>query len=144
MKTIEREDLNFLLQKCSLEDLRQIHKKIKNKHDVKVLQEPTEQTLLQPVFDPISGGDFYAGEVLVTTTIVQLDNSSNQKGWAMVQDKNEELSFLVATCDAAFAMGLYKEEIACLARQSLERLEKEQQQTNQKVNATKVKFDLMY
>jgi len=82
---MQREALNFLLQKADFSALRELYKKIKKEHEIVVLQSPTQQTLLQPIHDPISQGEFYGGEILVTTTVVTVGNQSN-KGWAMVMD----------------------------------------------------------
>ena len=75
---------------------------------------PTEQTLLVPVKDPISNSEFYAGEVLVTSTIVQVENT---KGWSMVMDSNEKLSLYVAVLDACFESNIYKNEIELILKE---------------------------
>ena len=139
---IQREDLNFILQHADEKSLKELHKKIKDDHKVTVLQAPTTQTLLQPVYDPISKGKFYAGEILVTTTIVSVGNSTN-KGWAMVADENEKLSLYVSVCDGAYGAGIMQYEIDSLVKQTAINMKIEQQKLNQKVNSTKVEFDLM-
>lgn len=141
--TIKREQLNFLLQKADFNILKQLCEKIEESHEIKILQPPVEQTLLQPIYDPVSEGKFYAGEILVTTAIVQLGENSAAKGWAMVQDKNEELSFCVAVCDAAFAADFFKKEITELIVSTEDKLQLQKKQINKRVNATRVKFDLM-
>ena len=139
---IKREELNFILQHADAKNLKELYKKIKDNYEVTVLQAPTTQTLLQPVNDPISEGSFYAGEILVTTTIVSVGNSTN-KGWAMVEDENEKLSLYISVCDGAYGSGIMKHEIASLVKQTTINMKIEQHKINQKVNATKVDFDLM-
>jgi len=139
---VKREDINFMLQKADRDSLRDLYKSIKNKHSVEILQSPTAQTLLQPIKDPISGGEFYAGEVLVTTTIVSVGDRQN-KGWAMVQDDEEQLSLYVSVCDGAFGAGYFVDEIESLMKQTQLELEKHQIKINRKINSTKVSFDLM-
>ncbi len=140
MKSIEREELNFILQKSDFDSLETLCKKIERERDIKQLQAPTQQTLLLPVKDPISGGEFYAGEVLVTTTIISL---GSEKGWAMVQDDNPKRSYYIAICDACFGANLYKDEIEALAVGTKEEIESSEKEVNQRVNATRVSFDLM-
>jgi alpha-D-ribose 1-methylphosphonate 5-triphosphate synthase subunit PhnG len=137
---MNREDLNFMLQKANFENLKNLYEKISKTYEIKVLQAPVEQTLLIPIKDPISGGEFYAGEVLTTTSIVQVDS---HKGWAMVQDFNEELSLYISVCDACFGAGYFIDEIESLVKETLENLEKFQKEMNKKINSTRVSFDLM-
>jgi len=139
---MQREELNFLLQKSDFSALKELYQKIKKAYDIVVLQSPTQQTLLQPIHDPISQGEFYGGEILVTTTIVTVENKSN-KGWAMVMDESEKLSLYIAVCDGAYGGGYYKEEIEQLAQTTQKSIKNLQERENQKVNATKVNFDLM-
>ncbi len=140
--SVQREELNFILQKADEGELKKLYKKIKEKYDVKILLAPVQQTLLQPISDPISQGEFYGGEILVTTTIVSVGND-NQKGWAMVQDDNEKISLYISVCDGAFGAGYFTKEIESLVKESKKALHVTQKSINQKVNATKVSFDLM-
>lgn len=137
---MKREDINHLGQLVSLEKLEILYKKIKKAYDVKILTTPTEQTLLVPVKDPISNGTFYAGEVLVTSTIVQVEDT---KGWSMVMDTNEKLSLYIAVLDACYEKNIFKDEIKNLLKQAKKENEKETKKQNQKVNSTRVSFDLM-
>lgn len=139
---MQREVLNFLLQQADFRELREIYKKIKKQHEIVVLQSPTQQTLLQPIHDPISHGEFYGGEILVTTTIVTVGDQSN-RGWAMVMDDHEKLSLYIAVCDGAYGAGYYREEIEQLAQVTKNTIKNRQKIENQKVNATKVSFYLM-
>lgn len=140
---MQREDINFILQRCEIQKLEELYQKIEKKHGVKVLQKPTQQTLLQPIIDPISGGEFYGGEILTTTTIVQVGEDSQNKGWAMVQDDNSELSLYISTCDGAFGAGYFIDEIETLVSKTNEQISATQKEINKKINSTKVSFDLM-
>jgi alpha-D-ribose 1-methylphosphonate 5-triphosphate synthase subunit PhnG len=143
-ENLKREDLNFILQKAEFSALEELYNKIKSGLSIVVLQSPVQQTLLQPIHDPISKGEFYGGEILVTTTVVQLSQGDNTyKGWAMVQDDNEKLSLYIAVCDGCFGANLFKEEIETLATQTVQNIQKMQKENNKRVNATRVNFDLM-
>ena len=110
---MKREEINDLAQLVQIEKLEKLYKKIDKNHKVKILTQATEQTLLVPVKDPISDGNFYAGEVLVTSTIVQVEQT---KGWSMVMDLNEEISLYTAVLDASFEADICKEEIEILLK----------------------------
>lgn len=137
---MKREDINNLAQLVQFEKLENLYKKIDEKNKVQVLTPPTEQTLLVPVKDPISNSDFYAGEVLVTSTIVQVNDT---KGWAMVMDTNERLSLVTAVIDAAYEADIFKNEIISVLQEAKNQDNLEKEKTNQKVNSTRVSFDLM-
>ncbi len=137
---MKREDVNSLAQLVPLTELEKIYKKIDQDYKIKVLTKPTGQTLLVPVKDPISGGSFYAGEVLVTSTIVQVEKT---KGWSMVMDLNEEKSLYIAVLDACFEANIYKENIKSLLLDAKQGREESIKKTNKKVNSTRVSFDLM-
>ena len=137
---MKREDINHLAQLVQIDELKKLYKKIDKNFKVKVLTAPSEQTLLVPVKDPITGGNFYSGEVLVTSTIVQIQE---EKGWSMVMDSNEELSLYVAVLDACFEKKIYKDEIKDLLKEAKKTEEKKNKKINQKVNSTRVSFDLL-
>lgn len=137
---MEREDLNFLLQQAPIEEIRALCDQIKAGASVQIIQQPTPQTLLVPVKDPINGGEFLGGEVLVTSVIVQVDGNN---GWAMVMDDNPELATYLATIDGAFAAGICTSEIVALAELGRQAYEQEKEEINAQVNATKVAFDLL-
>lgn len=137
---MKREDINNLAQLVQFEKLENLYKKIDEKNKVQVLTPPTEQTLLVPVKDPISKSDFYAGEVLVTSTIVQVNDT---KGWSMVMDTNERLSLVTAVIDAAYEADIFKNEIISVLQEAENQDNLEKEKTNQKVNSTRVSFDLM-
>jgi alpha-D-ribose 1-methylphosphonate 5-triphosphate synthase subunit PhnG len=139
--TIQREDLNYILQQVPLVTLENIYKKIDTKFGITVLSQPSSQTLLVPVKDPISDGEFYAGEVLVTSTIVEVNKN---KGWSMVQDENEQLSLYIATFDAVFEHdNEFKNELITLCIETTKHIEEEKKMLNKKFNSTRVNFDLM-
>lgn len=137
---MRREDINSFAQLVKIEELKKLYEKIDENHGVKILTAPTEQTLLVPVKDPISNGSFYAGEVLVTSTIVQVKDT---KGWAMVMDSNEELSLYIATLDACFEANIYKDEITNILEKAKNKDDEKNSKINQKVNSTRVSFDLL-
>ena len=137
---MKRESINELAQLLCLEKLEQLYKQVDATHELKVLTAPTEQTLLVPVKDPISQGSFYAGEVLVTSTIVQVNGV---KGWSMVMDSNETLSLYTATLDACFEANIFKDEIISLLQEAHKGAQQQREELNQKVNSTRVSFDLM-
>lgn len=137
---IKREDINFIFQMADKEKLKQLYKKIKEKVGVEILTKPTSQTLLLPVYDPVSCGEFYAGEVLVTTAIVKCGDS---KGWAMVMDEEGEICVHIASIDAVFESSIFEKEIENLYEQTVKKQEEKNKEINSMVNATNVKFDLM-
>ena len=137
---MDRRDLNFVLQNSEITNLKNVYEKIKAEQSIKVMQEPNTQTLLLPVKDPISEGEFYAGEVLVTTTTVEVNGS---KGWAMVMDDNSELSMMIAVIDGCFASGLYIDTIKRLFSAADTNICESRKENNQMTNATKVNFELM-
>lgn len=137
---MKREDVNSLAQLVAKAELKKLYTKINEKHTIKVLTAPTEQTLLVPVKDPISGGEFYSGEVLVTSTIVSVDDI---KGWSMVMDSNNKLSLYTAVLDASFEANIFKDEIKTLLKSAKKAEEKSNKEQNKKVNSTRVSFDLM-
>ncbi len=137
---MQREEINFVFQHVEFEELEKLYKKIDEQVGVSIVNQPTSQTLLVPIKDPISGGEFYAGEALVTSCIVKVDK---EQGWAMVQDDNELLSLYIAAIDAVFESGEFKSDIENLYIQAKQKLELQSKQLNQKVNSTRVSFDLM-
>jgi alpha-D-ribose 1-methylphosphonate 5-triphosphate synthase subunit PhnG len=137
---MKREDLNYYLQKVPEQEIFQLCEKISNKARVEIIQKPTRQTLLLPVKDPINKGSFFSGEVLVTSTIVQVNN---ENGWAMVLDENNELSRAVAILDGAFSAGILQQPILRLAEKGKNIIRDEEEKINRKVEETRVSFDLM-
>jgi len=138
--TMEREHLNFYLQKADPKTLHNLCCKVEKSQPVTLLQEPTLQTLLLPVTDPVTKGSFYAGEILVTSAIVQVGSS---KGWAMVMDEDPELAQKVAVLDAAYAADIEKEAIAALVEDGRKRYEHLTRELATQVETTRVSFDLL-
>lgn len=137
---MKREEVNYLSSLVEPKVLQKFYEKVANKSNITVLSAPTEQTLLVPVKDPISGGSFYGGEVLVTSCLVQVDET---KGWSMIMDKEEKKALYVAVLDACFAQELFQDEIEDLLNVAQKELEKQTKKNNQKINSTRVSFDLM-
>mgnify|MGYP000187128395 CR=1 FL=1 len=137
---MEREDINYLSQLVNENDLKSLYKKIKDNYEVNVLTPACEQTLLVPVKDPISDGSFYSGEVLVSSSIVEVDK---EKGWSMIMDSNLKRSLYTAVLDASFAKGIYIDEIEELLCTALAEDIKEKEYKYKQVNSTKVNFDLL-
>ncbi len=137
---MERESLNFYLQQAEPETLGEVCRNVEKQAVVTLLQEPTVQTLMLPVDDPVNGGGFYAGEVLVTSAIVQVGDS---KGWAMVMDENPELATRVAILDAAFAADIERAAITTLVENGRKGYQQRTRTLASQVAATRVSFDLM-
>lgn len=137
---MEREQLNYYLQLAEYENIRILQTRIEQLANIELIQKPTAQTLLVPVQDPINGGTFYGGEVLVTSAIVKIDEMN---GWAMVLDDAPERAVSIAVLDGAFAAGILQQEIIALGLRGKQRLEQKQSETNASIQATKVAFDLL-
>lgn len=137
---MQREEINYLSQLVDVNDLKTLYKKIKKNYEVHILTPSCEQTLLLPIKDPISNGSFYSGEVLVTSTIVEVNK---EKGWSMIMDSNKKLSLYTAVIDACYAKNIYKNEIIELLNNALENDTKNKEYKYKQVNSTKVNFDLL-
>lgn len=137
---MQREELNFILQNVEEKELEALHNSIVATSQYQVLLAPAQQTLLQPIYDPISTGSFYGGEILVTTAIVSVNEA---KGWAMVMDDNAQMALFVAGIDAAYGAGIFIDDITLLCDKAKIALHNKQIKINKKVNATRVSFDLM-
>ena len=137
---MEREQLNFFLQQADGTELKALCVRIEEEAEVELLQKPTAQTLLVPVDDPVNGGSFLGGEVLVTSAIVHVNEVG---GWAMVMDDDPAMAISVATLDAAFAARIRLDEIVRLALQGRDLHEGKTNERNCRVETTKVAFDLL-
>lgn len=137
---MEREDLNFLLQKAPTAEIVALCSHIQERATVKIVQKPTQQTLLVPVKDPINEGEFLGGEVLVTSAIVHVDGNN---GWAMVMDDNPELATQLAVVDGAFAAEMCVDEIVRAAEHGRQNYSNEKEELNKRVASTRVAFDLL-
>ena len=104
-----------------------------------LLQEPTIQTLLVPVADPVRR------QLLLRRG--PGDNchrpGRDGKGWAMVLDENPELAAKIAILDAAFAAGIEREAVVALMEHGKKRYEQKARELAGQVEATRVSFDLM-
>lgn len=65
--------------------------------DVRILQAPTPQLVMQQVVDPVARQPFNLGEVLVTAAEVELDG---EKGFSMRPGKSEKPALSGAVVDA--------------------------------------------
>lgn len=137
---MEREELNFLMQKAPADEVRQLCREIESKATIQHIQKPTPQTLLVPVKDPINGGEFLGGEVLVTSAIVTVNGDN---GWAMVMDDNPELATSLAIIDGAFGAGICEQQITHIAELGLQSYQNEKEVVNGQVATTRVAFDLL-
>ncbi|MEE4315132.1 MAG: phosphonate C-P lyase system protein PhnG [Desulfofustis sp.] len=137
---MEREALNYYLQHVPIEQLQDECGAVAGCAHVEFIGKATPQTLLVPARDPITGGTFFAGEVLVTSCIVRVNEVP---GWAMVMDDRPELAGLVATLDAAFAAGIRIAEITALAGNGSRVLAQHNSEMNRRTSATRVSFDLL-
>ena len=151
---IQREYLNFILQSALLDELENLAQKIQTHFTLEILQNPTQQTLMLPVKDPISGGEFYAGEVLVTTSLVALQDkdsvNTKAQGFAMVLDDNPKHSLYIAIIDAYYGLSLESnlqdsitQEIQALVVKTQEKIKQAQILKNHEVDKTRVNFELM-
>ncbi|MBL4902823.1 phosphonate C-P lyase system protein PhnG [Desulfocapsa sp. AH-315-G09] len=137
---MKRENHNFYLQLAEQDELNALSQQIQRLANVQIIQQPTAQTLMLPVDDPVNQGTFYGGEVLVSSAIVQVNDVD---GWAMVMDDGQALALSLAILDAAYAAGVEQEAIAKLVQQGRKRHEENLRNTQTEVTATKVSFDLM-
>ena len=130
---MRREDLQYILQSSPIGELKKLYQEIDTKEGVKIISPPTNQTLLVPVIDPISQGKFYGGELLVTTTFVQIREN---KGWSMVMDDNQPMSLYIACIDAVFSDQEFHQKILNLAEATKKTMQEQKDKLNQKVNST--------
>jgi alpha-D-ribose 1-methylphosphonate 5-triphosphate synthase subunit PhnG len=137
---MNREDLIFFLQQVAVHKLVSLAKKVEENGNVLIIQQPSTETLMVPINDPVTHGSFYAGEALVSSAIVQV-NSVN--GWAMVMDDRADLALTIAILDGAYGAGVEQDSIQRLAVQGKENHRQHMSKTEDKVAATKVSFDLM-
>lgn len=139
MKT-KRKNHNFFLQQAEQDEVYALCQQIKCRADVQVIQQPTAQTLMLPVDDPVNQGSFYGGEVLVSSAIARVNDVD---GWAMVMDENPVSALSLAILDAACAAGVEQKAIEKLVLQGEERHKQNIKNSETEVAATKVSFDLM-
>ena len=137
---MKRENHNFYLQQAKQDEIYSLCQQIKCREKVQIIQQPTAQTLMLPVDDPVNQGTFYGGEVLVSNAIVRVNEVD---GWAMVMDETPVSALSLAILDAAYAAGVEQKAIDRLVQQGKDRHEQQIQNTETKVAATRVSFDLI-
>lgn len=137
---VQREDLNMLLQEVQSDALDRVYKQILTRTSVVIVQQPTQQTLLVPVHDPVCGAEFYAGEVLVTSAIVRV---GQENGWSMVMDDHPEKALQIAVLDGAWAAGIFRGKINKLAAEAGAILHERLTDEEKEVAQTLVNFDLL-
>jgi alpha-D-ribose 1-methylphosphonate 5-triphosphate synthase subunit PhnG len=111
---MHREDLNYYLQKASSKARDALCSEVKSRALVTVIQQPTIQTLMLPVTDPINDSAYFPGKVPVTSAIIRVNNSD---GWAMIMDEEPDLAKQVALLDGAFGANICRSEILSLANE---------------------------
>lgn len=137
---MQRESLPFLLQQVGEAERVSLIDKIESCNDVQVIQQSTAQTMILPIEDPVSEGLFYGGEVLVSSAIVRVNGV---EGWGMAMDEQLGLALHLAIVDGAWAAGVERDTIVSLLVTGQEIYNRETEQQNRQVAATRVSFDLM-
>ncbi|MEA2115766.1 MAG: phosphonate C-P lyase system protein PhnG [Thermodesulfobacteriota bacterium] len=137
---MNRDKLIFYLQRAEPEEISILCQQIRQQADIRIIQQPTEQTLMLPLVDPVNQGSFYGGEVLVTSAIVRVNEVD---GWSMIMDDQSELACNIAILDGAFTACIEKKAIKSLAAKGREHHEQDLRDTESQVSATRVSFDLM-
>jgi len=109
--------------------------------EVRVLQSPSPQLVMQQVVDPVARQPFNLGEVLVTAAEVELDE---EKGFAMRPGKAEKPALSAAVVDAAVESEhpLAEEMVASLEAAASEREENRRQRWGE-TRRTTVEFEEM-
>lgn len=109
--------------------------------DVRILQEPNPQLLMQRVTEPVEHRPFNLGEVLVTAAEVELDD---ERGYAMVPGRARAKAVSGAIVDAAIEAGHDRRDaiVDDLRAAEADRQERRQRQWAES-RATTVEFDAM-
>ena len=109
--------------------------------EVRILQEPTPQLVMQQVTEPVEKRPFNLGEVLVTAAEVELEE---ERGFAMVAGKSEAKAVSGAIVDAAVAAGHSRSEtIASDLEGATAARENRRQRQWAESRATTVEFETM-
>lgn len=137
---MNREYLNFFLQRADSGMVINLSQKILDEHAVQLIQKPVAQTLHLPINDPVVCSRFYGGEILVTSAIVKVNDC---KGWAMGMDAEEDMVYHIAVLDGAWAADVERPAIGRLAEMGQNAHQNDCQQEAGRVNTTRVAFDLM-
>ncbi|WP_181693497.1 phosphonate C-P lyase system protein PhnG [Natronomonas sp. LN261] len=109
--------------------------------EVRILQAPTPQLVMQQVVEPVARQLFNLGEVLVTAAEVELDG---EKGFAMRSGKAEKPALSGAVVDAAIESDHPRtaEMVASLSATATER-ERERRERWGETRETTVEFEEM-
>jgi alpha-D-ribose 1-methylphosphonate 5-triphosphate synthase subunit PhnG len=138
----DRSDRFELLAACDAETLvDHADAVVEGGTEVRVLQAPTPQIVMQQVVEPVARQPFNIGEVLVTASEVKL---GDEKGFAMRPGKAEKPALSGAIVDAAVENDhqLTEEMIASLSSAATER-ERERRERWGETRQTTVEFEEM-
>lgn len=114
---------------------------IESKYDVQILSEPQHALTMMKVRETAKNSLFHLGEVLVTETKVQIDESL---GLGIVVGDDAELSYELAVIDAAYQAKLDETKLwDVLFEEEKQRIQDRKQQREQEILKTKVNFDVM-
>jgi alpha-D-ribose 1-methylphosphonate 5-triphosphate synthase subunit PhnG len=138
----DRSDRFELLAACDAETLvAHADAVVEGGTDVRVLQAPTPQLVMQQVVEPVARQPFNLGEVLVTAAEVELDG---EKGFAMRPGKAEKPALSGAVVDAAVENDhpLAEEMVASLSAAATER-DRDRRERWGETRETTVEFEEM-
>lgn len=135
-----REECNFFLQQADRGDVFRLQESIMTTTEVQIVEKGAAQTLLMPVSDPVTGGSFYAGEVLVTSSLVRV---GGENGWGMVMDDEPQLATAIAILDGAWAANICRQQITALAVEGRNNHQQKTAELAARVEETRVSFDLL-
>lgn len=138
MKRRRRTEILFNGSQKTLEDMAHC---IKDKYQVKVIQEPESGLVMMKVRETSQKSLFYPGEVLVTECKVQIEGSI---GIGIVTGDQPELSYNLAVIDAAYEAKLPETIGWKLLLENEEKVIQEQRAAaNHSILKTKVNFETM-
>lgn len=104
---------------------------------IDVLQNRTGLVML-PMTDPVEGGLFYLGEVLVAEAQVRLMGA---EGYAACMGRDLEQALAIALIDAAYTAGVAQESIAHFVAEQARRLDEADRDLLRLVEATRVEME---
>ncbi|WP_027416784.1 phosphonate C-P lyase system protein PhnG [Aneurinibacillus terranovensis] len=114
---------------------------IRDKYEVKRIEEPNNGLVMVKVRETAQKSLFYLGEVFVTEAKVQINDSL---GIGIVKGDEPELAYDLAVIDAAYNAGLKEtEEWSQLLLSEEQRINDKRRSIYHKVLKTKVNFDMM-
>lgn len=138
----DRSDRFELLAACDAETLvAHADAVIERGAEIRILQAPRSQLVMQQVVDPIAHQPFNLGEVLVTACEIEL---GDQKGFAMRPGKAEKPALSAAVVDAAVASGhsLAEQMVTALSAAATEHEQKRRERWGE-ARETTVEFEEM-